>query len=269
VPVPVAVVDANVLYSIELTDLLLMTATHRLVRMHWSVEILDEVRRNLQQRRELSEDAIDYRIDRMNTAVPDALAAAPVDLAASMPVNEKDRHVLALAVNVEASIIVTSNLRDFPAAACEPYGVEAVTPDQYLSTIAGTDPTEVRDVLGEIAARRTRPAMTPGEHLDRLTARSPQFDSHMRPCWQLTADRRRERRSSPLRNSPVGSKWGPNSTDNGGSRRASTEELPARRTCTEVGERSRRRSHRGGQAIEAPIAHPKVLVKAPFVGSAG
>jgi len=30
------VVDANVLYSIELTDLLLTFASHRLVRVHWS-----------------------------------------------------------------------------------------------------------------------------------------------------------------------------------------------------------------------------------------
>jgi predicted nucleic acid-binding protein len=181
VPVPVAVVDANVLNSIELTDLLLTTATYRLVRLHWSVAILDEVRRNLQQRPELSDDAIDYRIDRMNAALPDALVAVRADLAASMPVNEKDRHVLALAVDVEANCIVTSNLRDFPADACQRYGVEAVTPDQFLSTIAGTDPTEVRGVLDEIAARRTRPVTTPGELLDRLAGRLPEFAARMRP----------------------------------------------------------------------------------------
>ena len=41
--VRVAVVDANVLYSIELTDLFLTLAVHRLVRVHWSEAILDEV----------------------------------------------------------------------------------------------------------------------------------------------------------------------------------------------------------------------------------
>ena len=35
-PRRVGVVDANVLYSIELTDLLLTLAVHRLVRLHWS-----------------------------------------------------------------------------------------------------------------------------------------------------------------------------------------------------------------------------------------
>jgi hypothetical protein len=39
----------------------------------------------------------------------------------------------------------------------------------------------VRDVLGEIAIRRTRPAMTPGELLDRLAARLPEFATRMLP----------------------------------------------------------------------------------------
>lgn len=50
----VVVVDANVLYSIELTDLFLTFASHRLVRVHWSSTILDEVRRNLAKRADLN-----------------------------------------------------------------------------------------------------------------------------------------------------------------------------------------------------------------------
>lgn len=82
----VAVVDANVLYSIELTDLLLTFAAHRLVRMHSSHTILDEVRRNLAKRADLTPDAIAYRIDPMNRAVPGALEEAWL---VSLPVAEK------------------------------------------------------------------------------------------------------------------------------------------------------------------------------------
>jgi hypothetical protein len=92
----VVVVDANVLYSIELTDLLLTFAAHRLVRVHWSPTILDEVRRNLAKRADLSLDVIAYRIDRMNRAVQGALEQPPEALVAAMPVTEHDRHVLAL-----------------------------------------------------------------------------------------------------------------------------------------------------------------------------
>ena len=169
------VVDANVLYSIELTDLLLTFAAHRLVRVHWSPTILDEVRRNLAKRADLSPDAIAYRIDRMNRAVPGALDEAPANLVATMPITEHDRHVLALAVHVEADSIVTFNLRDFPTTMCEPYGIEAVDPDTFAAAIAELDPVRVQAALADIAGRRTRPAMTVHQLLDRLDRTLPTF----------------------------------------------------------------------------------------------
>lgn len=176
----VVVVDANVLYSIELTDLILTFAAHRLVRVHWSSTILDEVRRNLAKRADLSPDAITYRIDRMNRAVPGALDEPPEALVAAMPITEHDRHVLALAVHVEADCIVTFNLRDFPASACEPYGVEAVDPDSFAVAVAESDPSRAYAALSDIARRRTRPPMTVHELLDRLESVLPNFVSQVR-----------------------------------------------------------------------------------------
>lgn len=174
------VVDANVLYSIELTDLLLTFAAHRLVRLHWSPTILEEVRRNLAKRADLAPDSIAYRIDRMNRAVPSALDEAPEVLVAAMPITEHDRHVLALAVHVEADSIVTFNLRDFPVVACEPYGVEVVDPDSFAVAVVEIDPARVQAALADIARRRTRPAMTVHEILDRLAAVVPTFVSRVR-----------------------------------------------------------------------------------------
>ncbi len=126
---PVVVVDANVLYGIEVTDLLLTLATQRSLRVHWSLEILDEVKRNLALRPELSDEAIEHRIRQMNQALPDAQHDAPADLIAEMSINDKDRHVLALAVHLNAPTVVTHNLRDFPDEACRQFGVEALPPD--------------------------------------------------------------------------------------------------------------------------------------------
>lgn len=176
----VVVVDANVLYSIELTDLLLTFASHRLVRVHWSPTILDEVRRNLAKRADLSPEAIAYRVDRMNLAVPGALDEAPESLIEAMSINEHDRHVLALAVHVEADTIVTFNMRDFPASACEPYAVEAVDPDSFAMAVAESDPVRVQVTLADIARRRTRPPMTVHELLDRLEIVLPNFVSQVR-----------------------------------------------------------------------------------------
>lgn len=55
------------------------------------------------------------RIEHLNRALPDALVDVPPALIETMPVNEKDRHVLALAVYVGTPTIVTDNLADFPA----------------------------------------------------------------------------------------------------------------------------------------------------------
>jgi predicted nucleic acid-binding protein len=182
VTVRVAVVDANVLYSIELTDLFLTLATHRLVRVHWSNAIVDEVRRNLALRPDLSAVAIDYRIDRMNLALPDAIQGPPPEeLIEAMPVNAKDRHVLALAVQVEADCIVTFDLRDFPAALCEPFGVEPLHPDELLDALADDEPERVTTVLHEMAARRRRPPITPAVLLGRLEVTIPKFVTRCHP----------------------------------------------------------------------------------------
>ena len=179
--VRVAVIDANVLYSIELTDLFLTLATNRLLRVHWSDTVLDEVRRNLALRPDLNEAAIDYRIGRMNLALPDALQGpAPDELIEAMPVNAKDRHVLALAVHLEADCVVTFDLGDFPAMMCEPHGIEPLHPDELLDALAADEPERVATVLDEIAARRRRPPMTPTMLLDRLELTIPTFVSRCR-----------------------------------------------------------------------------------------
>lgn len=51
--------------------------------------------------------------------------------------DEKDRHVLAAAVAADSDLIVTFDLDDFPAQACEPLRVEATHPDDFLLDLHG------------------------------------------------------------------------------------------------------------------------------------
>lgn len=159
----VVVLDANVLYGIEVTDLLATMATRRLFRPHWSPEILDEVARNLAKRPELDQDAIARRIEHLNRALPGALSDVPRSLIDAMPINAKDRHVLALAVHVAAPTIVTDNLRDFPAEALEPFGIEAVSADAFALAQVDLHPEAVLACLDAIAARRRRSPRTRAE----------------------------------------------------------------------------------------------------------
>ena len=65
----VAVIDADVLYGIEATDLLLTLAVRRVIRIHWSSEILDEVSRNLAKRHDLNATLTEISTRRCNPAL--------------------------------------------------------------------------------------------------------------------------------------------------------------------------------------------------------
>lgn len=170
----VVVLDANVLYGIEVTDLVLTMATRHLYRPHWSPQILDEVSRNLKRRTDLDPAAIDRRIARMNLALPAAVEEPPPPLIDEMPVNEKDRHVLALAVHVEAPVIVTNNLRDFPPVLLVDHGVEAMNVDAFVLGQVERDPAGVVGAIDAMAARRRRDPKTRHDIIDVLASEMPQ-----------------------------------------------------------------------------------------------
>lgn len=70
-----------------------------------------------------------------------------------------DRHVLAAAVaSNDAKTIVTSNLRHFPAAACQPFGVEVAHPDAFLCSVYERAPTGIHAVLDQAGCRSQSPA---------------------------------------------------------------------------------------------------------------
>lgn len=90
-----------------------------------------------------------------------------------MPVNDKDRHVLALAVHVGAPTIVTDP-RDFPADLLEPFGVEAISRDAFV--LAQVDPhaAGVHASVEAMAARRHHSPRTRAEIIDSLARLLPQ-----------------------------------------------------------------------------------------------
>lgn len=148
-------------------------ATRHLYRPHWSPQILDEVTRNLKLRADLDPAAIDRRITHMNLALPSALEEPPASLIEDMPVNEKGRHVLALAVHVEVPVIVTENLRDFPPGPLSDRGVKAIDVDTFVLGHAERDPTEVLGAIDAMAARRRRHPKTRHDIIDVLRSQLP------------------------------------------------------------------------------------------------
>jgi hypothetical protein len=92
----------------------------------------------------------------------------------------KDRHVLAAAVAADSELIVTFNLDDFPPEACEPVGVEAIHPDDFLLDLNDLAPDAVRAAL-ERQAADLHPPWPLEQLLDALTtAGVPRFAETIR-----------------------------------------------------------------------------------------
>lgn len=113
----VVLFDACVLYPAPLRDFLLHLSLTGLFAAKWTDRIHDEWTRNLLARRpELSADRIQRTCQRMNEAIPDSLVTnyEPLIEGLDLP-DPDDRHVLAAAIQAGAQVIVTFNLKDFPA----------------------------------------------------------------------------------------------------------------------------------------------------------
>lgn len=97
----------------------------------------------------------------MNEAVADSLVEnfEPLIDGLQLP-DANDRHVLAAAIKCNAQIIVTSNLKDFPPEFLEPYGIEAMRPDEFIEHQFGLSPGAVIAAVKRIRARLKNPKMS-------------------------------------------------------------------------------------------------------------
>jgi predicted nucleic acid-binding protein len=123
--------DACVLLKSYLCDTVLTIAETGLYRPLWSTDVLAELERNL-RKRGATDAQIAHRLTQMNTHFLDAEVVGYRPLIDVMTNDPKDRHVLAAAVRGGAEILVTENLKDFPASALAPYDIAVVDQDTFL-----------------------------------------------------------------------------------------------------------------------------------------
>jgi len=80
----------------------------------------------------------------MEQHIPDAIVECYETLAGQLTLpDEGDRHVLAAAIKGDAEILVTANLRHFPAPQLAPYGIKALHPDQFVLRLIERAPARV------------------------------------------------------------------------------------------------------------------------------
>lgn len=170
--------DTCSLYGALLNDLFLRLAEEGAYRLLWSEEVLSELERNLADR--IGFDAAARRVSLMREAFPDAAVGAYQNLEAEMPVDDGDRHVAAAAVHARAEVIVTANLRHFPAAPLSAFHVQPRHPDDFLLDQLDLYPDLVVYCLEELADSYEHPPLTFGQILDRLALDVPRFTAEVR-----------------------------------------------------------------------------------------
>jgi predicted nucleic acid-binding protein len=165
-----AIYDANVLYPAPLRDLLVRLAAAGLVRARWTDAIHEEWIRNVCRN---NPGIVPERLARtrrlMNEAVRDCLVTGYEHLIGTLTLPDADdRHVLAAAIQANADVIVTFNLRDFPESALSVFGIQSQHPDEFVGESLRHSCDAVCAIINRQRASLHNPPLEPDELLDVL-----------------------------------------------------------------------------------------------------
>lgn len=182
-----AILDANVLYPALLRDLLLSLAHAGLYVARWTPTIEDEWVRNLLAAFPGKEAAIRATAAEARQAIPDCLIDGYLQIVPSLALPDPDdRHVLAAAIVGHADAIVTSNVKDFPASALAPYGIELQTPDEFVANQIMLHKIRALKAIKAMRARWKRPEMTAQQMLELMVQRDlPMTAAHLADAVEL------------------------------------------------------------------------------------
>lgn len=164
-----ALTDACALAGALKRNLLLTLAEAEFFRLRWSDAILDETERAIEKilrGRSVEAQEAHARAARARAAMERAFEEACVgDLEGMMETitglpDPDDRHVVAAALKTQASVIVTDNLKDFPAAVLAPLNLEARSADAFIADTIALDPGRAVAAIRKMRERLQRPEKT-------------------------------------------------------------------------------------------------------------
>jgi predicted nucleic acid-binding protein len=161
-----------VLYPAPLRDFLLQLAGTGLFRARWSNHIHEEwIRSVLADRPDIPAERLARTRALMETAVPDAAVSGYERLIPTLSLPDPDDcHVLAAAIRGRCDVIVTYNLKDFPASALAEDHIEAQHPDEFIGHLIDLRPESVCQAAKTVRARLRNPPVDPEDYILILAA---------------------------------------------------------------------------------------------------
>lgn len=164
--------DASVLYPSDLRNLLMHLALTGLFGARWSAAVHDEwIGALLRRRPDLSREKLERTRMLMDLHAADALVTGYEDLMEGLQLPDpNDRHVLAAAIRGRADVIVTANLRHFPAKVLRQFGIVPQHPDEFILYLLELAPGLVVAAAHDHRQSLKNPPKTVEQYLDALAA---------------------------------------------------------------------------------------------------
>jgi predicted nucleic acid-binding protein len=181
----VVVFDACVLFPASLRDLLIELARQAFHQQYfqakWTERIHDEwINSLLKKRLDLNRLALERTRKLMDANVPNCLVRSYEHRIPFVKLrDENDRHVLAAAIECEASVIVTFNLEDFPAKDLKAFSIIAKNPDDFICEFLNDNGKAGEELLKTavyaIKKRLNNPKLSWAQYFSRLETNSLRF----------------------------------------------------------------------------------------------
>jgi hypothetical protein len=166
----VAILDACILYPFHLRNIIIQAAADDLVEPRWTDDIHDEWIRNLA----VGPHAVPMaRLQNTRQILNNAFPAAIVTgyeghiAAVSLP-DPDDRQVVAAGIAAGATLILTWNLRHFPAKELQKFGIRRESPDEFLSGVYDEVPDMVIRSLAKARLNLTKTNVSESDFIDIL-----------------------------------------------------------------------------------------------------
>ena len=164
--------DACSLAGALTRNLLLTLAEAEFFRLRWSDRILNETEsaiRDILAKKEITD--AESRAKKARASMEEAFEDAMVidyeqflSVGAELP-DKDDAHVLAAALKTQTAILVTENLKDFPAEILTPLNLEARTADAFIADTIALDPGRAVAAIRKMRERFKKPEKTSAQLL--------------------------------------------------------------------------------------------------------